>query len=146
MIYFLLLLIALLIVFCAFLFLRSDFMNPNKPEQRPHRPEALPVKVFVGKNQQGEPALVVEPAVLALKNNQQARWTCPDGRLEIRFSPGFTPFTGSTFETSRGGFSYSGTPISGRSPGNSFKYTVLVTTADGLFLTQNAEVVVGEER
>ncbi len=146
MIYLLLLLIALLLALCVFLLLRSDFMNPNKPDQRPPTPEALPVTVSVKKDQQGKSVLVVEPAVLTLNNNQQARWTCPDGRLEIRFSPGFTPFTGSTFETSRGGFSFSGTPVERRLPRDSYKYTVLVTTVDGLFLTQDADVVVADKR
>jgi hypothetical protein len=65
--------------------------------------------------------------------------------LEIRFNPGITPFAGSNFETTAGGFSFSGAPVQRRPIRQSYKYNALVTTGDGFFLTQTAEVVVADK-
>jgi hypothetical protein len=146
MTYILLLLVVSLLILSAFLFLRRNYMEPNPPVQTPTRPKEVPVTVVVNRNQQGEPVeLVVRPAVVILNANEQLRWSSPDGRLEIRFNPGITPFAGSNFETTAGGFSFSGAPVQRRPIRQSYKYNALVTTGDGFFLTQTAEVVVADK-
>jgi hypothetical protein len=122
-------------------------MDPKQPDPKPTRPKEVPVTIVVNRNEQGEPVeLVVRPATVVVNENEQVRWSSPSGRLEIRFSPSLTPFAGGSYETSTGGFSFSGKPVQRRQIRPSYKYTVLVTTTDGFFLTQTAEVVVGEKK
>ena len=125
--------------------------NPSEPKpeedpNKPHRPKPVPVDIKVVRNEQGEAIdLRIEPQVLSLAENQQAKWSTQDGRLEIRFSAKRTPFAGDIYETAAGGESFSGAPLRGLER-PTFDYTVLVTTTDGFFLTRKAEVrIVGKK-
>ncbi len=143
MTYLLLSLVLLLSILCLYLILRRNSMSnypPDEPIQTP-RPRPIPVNIRVVRNQRGEPIdLQIEPQSLALAENQQAKWSTQDGRLEIRFSARLTPFAGDIYETARGGESFSGAPLPKRPARSSFEYTVLVTTSDGFFLSKKAEV------
>jgi hypothetical protein len=150
MTYLLLVLVLLLSIVCLYLILRRNPMSsyppdppvPPKPGEptRP-RPQPAPVSIRVVRNQQGEPIdLQIEPQSLPLAENQQAKWSTQDGRLEIRFSAKLTPFAGDTYEVARGGESFSGAPLPKRPSRPSFEYTALVTTSDGYFLSKKAEV------
>lgn len=74
---------------------------------------------------------------------EQLVWTCPDGKLEIRFSPATTAFLGAAYEAPRGGRIYSGTP---RTKPGSFRYRISVTTPDGFLLDQTAKLSVIKPR
>lgn len=78
----------------------------------------------------------------SITTNEQIGWTCPDGRLEVRFSRASNPFLGDMFEVARGGKAYSGTPLKRSSKEQAYKYVILVTTPDGFFLTQTVELKV----
>lgn len=77
-----------------------------------------------------------------LMANEQIAWTCPNGRLEIRFSRAANPFLGDMFEVARGGKAFSGTPIKRSTKEQTYKYTILVTTPDGIFLTKEVDLVI----
>ena len=79
---------------------------------------------------------------VSITTNEQIAWTCPDGRLEIRFSRASNPFLGDMFEVARGGKAFSGTPLKRNSKEQIYKYVILVTTPDGFFLTQTVELKV----
>ena len=78
----------------------------------------------------------------SLLANEQIVWTCPDGRVEVRFSRAANPFLGDMFEVARGGKAFSGTPLKRSSKEQTFKYSILVTTPDGLFLTKEVALVI----
>src|SRR5262245_4657389 len=170
MTYLLLALVLLLSILCLYLLMRSNAMRdyPPKPDEgstKPPRPEPVPVEIMVVRNEKGEPIdLRIDPPVLVLAEDQQAKWSTQDGRLEIRFSAKLTPFTGDIYETARGGESFSGAPLPTESQKKrggesfsiaplpsrperpSFEYTVFVTTSDGFFLSKKAEVrIVGKK-
>jgi hypothetical protein len=102
--------------------------------------ESLPVKVTVTK----EGRVVVEPASLTLKvaARQEAEWKSPDGTLEIRFSPKQTPFSGPGFRSPQGAASRSGIPDRKKIRKNPYRYIVIVTTKDDIFISQNQEIIV----
>lgn len=77
-----------------------------------------------------------------LMANEQIAWTCPDGRVEVRFSRAANPFLGDMFEVARGGKAFSGTPLKRNTKEQAYKYSILVTTPDGLFLTKEIELVI----
>lgn len=62
-------------------------------------------------------------------------------RVEIRFPPNRTPFSGDKFITAGGGTTLSGLPT-GNAVGQSFDYLVLVTTGDGDLVADRASVSV----
>ena len=86
--------------------------------------------------------LQIKPEATSISTNEQIAWTCPDGRLEVRFSRASNPFLGDMFEVARGGKAYSGTPLKRSSKEQIYKYVLLVTTPDGFFLTQTVELKV----
>ncbi len=92
-------------------------------------------------NPQGR-ILQIKPEVVSLTTKEQVAWTCPDGRLEIRFSRAANPFLGDMFEVARGGKAYSGTPAKRITKEQTFKYSILVTTPDGFFLSKEVPLVV----
>lgn len=106
----------------------------------PTRPPAQAVTITVRRDKRGTPTeLVIKGDGGQLTPQAQIVWTCPDGKLEIRFSPAATPFRGAAFETPRAGRIYSGTP----SPQpRGYSYRVLVTTPDGFLLDQAATLSV----
>ena len=78
----------------------------------------------------------------SLLATEQIAWTCPDGRVEIRFSRAANPFLGDMFEVARGGKAFSGTPLKCSTKEQTFKYSILVTTPEGLFLTKEVALVI----
>lgn len=121
--------------------------RPGKPGQNPFPipldRKTKPVVIRVRRDAKGEPVeLVIEPQIVSLNPDEQIAWTCPDGRLEIRVGRRVTPFGGDTFEVARGGVSFSGRPAARRPVMESHRYTVLVTTGDGFFLTKDSAVKV----
>lgn len=78
----------------------------------------------------------------SLQANEQIAWTSPDGRVEVRFSRAANPFLGDMFEVARGGKAFSGTPVKRITKEQTYKYTILVTTPDGFFVTKDVELIV----
>lgn len=103
----------------------------------PPRPPAREVVVKVVRNPQAPKGRVLqvkqESDKIAL--NEQLVWSCPDGRLEIRFSRAQDPFAGEMYEVARGGKVFSGKPVQSPKTSKTYTYTFLVTTPDGYFLT-----------
>lgn len=106
----------------------SKYPPPPKPLRRTNR---VKVQVMVKDGQ-----VIVEPTELTLNlsNREEAQWRCPQGKLEIRFSPRDTPFAADRYEAPKDGGILSGLPQAAAA-GRSFQYTVLVTTTDGIFTT-----------
>jgi hypothetical protein len=109
--------------------------------QLPAKPPELPVVVSV-RRRQGRPVDLAIKCPDALRAHEQLAWTCPDGRLEIRFSPALSPFIGHCFETIRGGKVTSGTPTLKPGKRQTFSYKVLVTTPDGFCLIRDATIAI----
>jgi hypothetical protein len=86
--------------------------------------------------------LQIKPDAVSITPKEQVAWTCPDGRLEVRFSRASNPFLGDMFEVARGGKAFSGTPTKRITKEQTFKYSILVTTPDGFFLTKEVQLVV----
>jgi len=77
-----------------------------------------------------------------LKATEQVVWTCPDGKLEIRFDPALSPFGTGSFLVPQGATAYSGVPNPKRRDQESFRYLVLVTTPDGFVLKKEAAIAI----
>ena len=77
-----------------------------------------------------------------LKATEQVAWTCPDGKLEIRFDPALSPFGIGSFLVPQGAKAYSGAPNPKRRDQESFRYLVLVTTPDGFLLKKEASIAI----
>ncbi len=110
----------------------------------PPRPPAITVTVKVERdpnNPKGR-ILRVKQDADKITTNEQLAWTCPDGRLEIRFSRALAPFAGDAYEVARGGKVFSGKPAKRPSQPQTYKYSLLVTTPDGYFLTQEVTITV----
>ena len=117
--------------------------HPSKPDTPSPRPELKLREILitvVRDPQTGQPSLKLDPPTVDLTINEQVGWRCNDGRLEIRFSPNSTPFSGATSKTARGGTIFSG----GSTPGNvnriPYQYTLLVTNPGGFFIKQDADL------
>ncbi len=110
----------------------------------PPRPPAITVTVKVERdptNSKGR-ILRVKQDAEKITANEQLAWTCPDGRLEIRFSRAQAPFAGDAYEVACGGKVFSGKPVNRNSKLQTYKYSLLVTTPDGYFLTQEVTITV----
>lgn len=110
----------------------------------PPRPPAITVTVKVERdpnNPKGR-VLRVKQDADKITTNEQLAWTCPDGRLEIRFSRALNPFTGDAYEVARGGKVFSGKPVGRIKEPQTYKYSLLVTAPDGFFLTQEVMITV----
>ena len=140
--------------------MESHPSRPDKPDQTapPTRsivsttttktiqlPKAVKVAIAVKKDEKGTPVLVAEPREVVIDEGVQVAWTCPDGKLEIRFNPTNRPFVGAGYEAGRGGVLYSGPLVRSSSPQPSYTYTALVTTKDGIFVTQSFVVKVNRK-
>ena len=108
------------------------------------RPRNIAVKV-VRDEQRGVFILVLDPPTIDIRENEQATWRTAEGRLEIRFNPNNTPFTGATFKTARGGTIFSGVPRRNTVRAVPYNYTLLVTTATGFFIKQDADLRVVDQ-
>ena len=110
----------------------------------PPRPPAITVTVKVERDPQNPKGRVlrVKQDADKITLNEQLAWTCPDGRLEIRFSRALAPFAGDAYEVARGGKVFSGKPVKRTSKPQTYKYSLLVTTPDGYFLTQEIAITV----
>jgi hypothetical protein len=110
----------------------------------PPRPPAKLVTIRVVRDPQNpkERILQVKQDWSSITPKEQIAWTCPDGRLEIRFSRARNPFAGDSYEVARGGKIYSGRPVVRITKEQTYKYVILVTTPDGFFLTQTVALKV----
>ncbi len=109
----------------------------------PPLPPAKAVTIKVERDSQNPKGRVlrVKQESDKITTTEQLVWTCPDGRLEIRFSRAQNPFAGDVYEVARGGKVFSGTPARATKP-KTFVYTFLVTTPDGYFLTLDWPITV----
>ncbi|MBS1808913.1 MAG: hypothetical protein JST84_12190 [Acidobacteria bacterium] len=110
----------------------------------PPRPPAKLVTVTVGRDPQDskKKILKVKQEADKIMPNEQLAWTCPDGRLEVRFSRKLNPFGGDAYEVARGGKVFSGIPVKRNSKEQSYRYSLLVTTPDGYFLSKEVDIIV----
>lgn len=112
-------------------------------QQPPSRlqPKPINISITVVKDRQtGELRLNLEPPTVDLTVNEQAAWRSNDGRLEIRFAPNNTPFATANYRTAKGGTVLSGAPDAKKINRVPYKYTLLVTTPDGVFIKQDADL------
>ncbi len=112
--------------------LKKPFEVPLQWTKDPRKtnPETVNVEITVVRDKGGLRLEASQPNVFVNRSKQEeVRWTCPDGELEIRFSLKPRPFAGSTFRTAKGGAALSGLAI------NDFKgeYYIFVTSEDGYF-------------
>lgn len=119
-------------------------METNYPSrQEPPRPQPKPVNIVVTvikDRKTGELKLNLDPPTVDLTVNEQAAWRCNDGRLEIRFASNNTPFLSASYRTARGGTTLSGSPSVRKVSVTPYNYTLLVTTPEGFFIKQDADL------
>lgn len=108
----------------------------------PPRPPAITVTVAVVGDPKNPKGLSVRAEKDKITTNEQLAWTCPDGRLEVRFSRALNPFAGDAYEVARGGKVFSGKPVKRSSKPQTYKYSLLVTTPYGYFFTQEVTITV----
>ncbi|MBS1791164.1 MAG: hypothetical protein JST85_25865 [Acidobacteria bacterium] len=118
--------------------LQQIFVNPrpSPPTQR------ITIQVRL---RRGIPVelVVTQEGWKKLKPFEQVSWTCEGGRLEIRFDPVLSPFAGNSFEVPQRAKAFSGTPLLQKLQKMlTFRYTILVTTPEGYFLTKEAEITI----
>jgi hypothetical protein len=154
MTYLLLLIIIILLLYVLFFAKKTsaddDYKIPPLPTDRPNskfnEPPRQPVLIGVV-TENGTPVRVtIEPGNLILSPDNQAAWSSADGKIEIRFSPNNSPFSGASFTSARRGISLSGKPRVGFPLNSALNYIVLFTTADGFLLRQDATLTVSRER
>jgi hypothetical protein len=111
------------------------------PVPKPVPAEKITIKVVI---RRGVPVdlIVEQEGWKTLDPAKQVFWTCDGGKLEIRFDRKLSPFIADVFEVPKGAKAFSGQPDPNRLKTANFKYTVLVTTADGFFLKKDAEIVI----
>lgn len=154
MTYLLLLIIIILLLYVRFFAKKTsaddDYVIPPLPTDRPsskfNEPPRQPVRIGVVRENGTPVRVTIEPSNLILNPDNQAAWSSVDGKIEIRFSPSNSPFTGASFTGARRGVSLSGKPRAGFPLNNSLNYIVLFTTADGFLLRQDATLTVSRER
>jgi hypothetical protein len=116
---------------------------PNFPIPRPKsnfvEPPRQEVKIQFDEREED---VRIEPRTLILAPNNQAAWSSAQGKVEIRFSPGDSPFGGSSFKSASGGVSLSGIPRVDGPHEREVNYLVLFTTSDGRLFTDAASLVV----
>jgi hypothetical protein len=123
----------------------GDEPLPNFPIPRPKSNYVEPPRQEVNiRFDEGEDDVRIEPKALILAPNKQAAWRSAHGKIEIRFSPGESPFGGSSFISAKGGVSLSGIPRVDIQHEKEINYLVLFTTADGRLFTDAASVVVSK--
>jgi hypothetical protein len=108
---------------------KSNFVEPPRQE----------VKIQFDER---EDDVRIEPRTLILAPNKQAAWSSTQGKVEIRFSPGESPFGGASFVSASGGVSLSGVPRVDFPHEKEVNYLVLFTTRDGRLFTDAASLVV----
>lgn len=142
------LLIVLLLLLWALLKSKADAGSGNEP--LPKFPIPRPKSNFVEPPRQEvkihfderEEDVRIEPRTLILAPNKQAAWSSTQGKVEIRFSPGDSPFGGASFISASRGVSLSGIPRVDAPHEREVNYLVLFTTPDGRLFTDAASLVV----
>lgn len=114
---------------------------PKQEPPRPSTPKPRDIVVTVVRDQNtGQFRLILEPPTVDLTVEEQAAWRSNDGRLEIRFAPNNSPFSGATYRAANGGTILSGAPSRNKIARTPYPYTLLVTTPDGSFIKQDADL------
>jgi hypothetical protein len=108
---------------------KSNFVEPPRQE----------VKIQFDEREED---VRIEPRTLILAPNKQAAWSSTQGKVEIRFSPGDSPFSGASFISASRGVSLSGIPRVDAPHEREVNYLVLFTTSDGRLFTDAASLVV----
>lgn len=113
--------------------------NGHQPPVRTTYPQPVTATVEKGR-------LRIEPANIILKVSarQEAAWVCKTGTIEIRFipNPKESPFPTSSFRAPKGGAALSGVPDRKTIRNTPYKYLVVVTQPDGIFISQDVSVQV----
>ena len=104
-------------------------------------PPARAAQITVKRVPNKPPQLEVKHPAL-LKEGEQLFWTSPDARLELRFSPALAPFSNAAFQVPRGAKVYSGLANGKLGPRQVVRYVLLVTTPDGILLSEQIEFTV----
>ncbi|MFN7927035.1 MAG: hypothetical protein U0Y68_03665 [Blastocatellia bacterium] len=107
----------------------------------PPVPPAKTVTITVSRDAKGR-FIQIKQDWAKLMANEQIAWTSPDGRVEIRFSRTTSPFLGDMFEVARGGKAFSDPPVKRITQDQTYKYTILVTTPDGYFVSKEVDLVI----
>jgi len=108
-------------------------------------PDPIVVTVRATPDPNTEDTLIVSldrsTVFLSLEDEDQVRWICPDGSVEVNFEPVANPFdpsasSGGQYQTQVNGSVISGTMVEGQLAPNAaafraFKYSVRVITPDG---------------
>ena len=79
---------------------------------------------------------------LQLDESRQIAWQSREGKIEVRFAPPQSPFTGASFIAAKGGTALSGVPRPEAVRDTPQPYLVLLTTAEGILLREQASVTV----
>lgn len=115
---------------------KSDFVFPPREE----------VKIGVERDPSGAPVrITISNPNLTLSPDKQVAWSSEDGKVEIRFQPGTSPFSGTTFVSAKGGAALSGKPRIEAVLSGAQSYLLLFTTPDGFLLKDEARVTVSRE-
>ncbi|HMV49529.1 MAG TPA: hypothetical protein PLD20_32175 [Blastocatellia bacterium] len=121
--------------------MNNQSVQSGQEPPRRTQPKRRDIIVTVIKNPRtGERELKLNPPTVDLTVNEQAAWRCNDGGLEIRFAPNSTPFVTANFRSGTGGTILSGAPDVKKINRIPYKYTLLVTTSDGFFIKQDADL------
>ena len=120
--------------------METNYPNQQEPP-RNNDPKRVNISVTVVLDPRTkQPVLRLDPPTVDLTVQQQAAWTSNGGRLEIRFAPGATPFVTASYRAANGGTILSGAPLLGRNNATPYPYTQLVTSPDGFFIKQDADL------
>ncbi len=114
---------------------------PKQEPPRPSTPKPRDIAVTVVRDPNtGQLRLNLEPPTIDLTVEEQAAWRSNDGRLEIRFAPNNSPFSGASYRAANGGTILSGAPARDKISRTPYVYTLLVTTPNGSFIRQDADL------
>lgn len=120
--------------------METNYPNRQEPP-RINDPKPVNITVTVVRDPRAkQPILRLDPPTVDLTVEQQAAWTSNGGRLEIRFAPSATPFVAASYRAASGGTILSGAPARTRISATPYPYTLLVTTPDGFFIKQDADL------
>lgn len=125
----------------------ADELLPDFPIDRPvsdyREAPRQDVSLGVERDAEGRPVRIrLSDPDLQLDESRQIAWQSREGKVEIRFSPPQSPFTGASFIAAKGGTALSGLPRPEAVRDTPQPYLVLLITAEGTLLREQASVTV----